>query len=228
MASRRILPELHVLRRAIDARGRGTRVPRSCSASGRGCLPTNGPLPHPRDVRLPARVVIVGSGPAGLFCAYELARHGIASRIIDRGKPVQPRRRDIALLNRKGKVDADSNYCFGEGGAGTYSDGKLYTRAHKRGSVSRRARDPRAPWCAHRNFGGRTGPHIGSNRLPKVVTMLRERLEHVGVQFHFGAKLERIVVDGQGADRKVSAVELADGRSFEADAVVLAHGAFRT
>ena len=216
------LPELHVLRRAIDARGRGTRV-HVLLGIGPGMPADQWALPHPRDVRLPARVVIVGSGPAGLFCAYELARHGIASRIIDRGKPVQPRRRDIALLNREGKVDADSNYCFGEGGAGTYSDGKLYTRAHKRGSV----RDVLEILALH---GAPTAiledarPHIGSNRLPKVVTMLRERLEHVGVEFHFEAKLERIVVDGQGADRKVSAVELADGRSFEADAVVLATG----
>ena len=216
------LPELHVLRRALDARGRGTRV-QVLLGIGPGTPAEQWALPHPRDVRLPARVVIVGSGPAGLFCAYELARHGIASRIVDRGKRVQPRRRDIALLNREGKVDADSNYCFGEGGAGTYSDGKLYTRAHKRGSV----RDVLEILALH---GAPTAiledarPHIGSNRLPKVVTMLRERLEQVGVELHFEAKLERIVVDGQGADRKVSAVELADGRSFEADAVVLATG----
>ncbi len=216
------LPELHVLRRGIDARGRGTRV-HVLLGVGPEMPADQWALPHPLEVRLPARVVIVGAGPAGLFCAYELARHGIASRIIDRGKRVQPRRRDIALLNREGKVDADSNYCFGEGGAGTYSDGKLYTRAHKRGSV----RDVLEILALH---GAPTAiledarPHIGSNRLPKVVTMLRERLEQVGVEFHFEAKLGRIVTDGEGSDRKVSAVELTDGRSFEADAVVLATG----
>lgn len=128
------LPELHVLRRAIDARGKHTRF-HVLLGVGLAAPRDQWALPHPQEVRAPIRVVIVGSGPAGLFCAYELARHGIASRIIERGKPVQPRRRDIALLNREGRVDADSNYCFGEGGAGTYSDGKLYTRAHKRGSV---------------------------------------------------------------------------------------------
>ena len=80
-------------------------------------------------------MVIVGGGPAGLFCAYELARCGIGSIVLDRGKPVQARRRDLKGLTRHGVVDPDSNYCFGEGGAGTYSDGKLYTRAHKRGDV---------------------------------------------------------------------------------------------
>ncbi|MBW2552448.1 MAG: FAD-dependent monooxygenase, partial [Deltaproteobacteria bacterium] len=92
------MPELHVLRRGIDARGKGAHV-QVLLGVGPGMPADQWALPHPRDVRLPARVVIVGSGPAGLFCAYELARHGIASRIIDRGKPVQPRRRDIALLN---------------------------------------------------------------------------------------------------------------------------------
>jgi uncharacterized FAD-dependent dehydrogenase len=216
------LPELRVLRRAIDARGKHTRFH---VLLGVGPAPSDDEwaLPHPREVRSPTRVVIVGSGPAGLFCAYELARHGIASRIIERGKRVQPRRRDIALLNREGLVHADSNYCFGEGGAGTYSDGKLYTRAHKRGSV-RDVLEILALHGAPPEILVDARPHIGSNRLPKVVTALRERLEAVGVEFHFESKLERIVVEGRGRERRVCGVELADGGSFEADAVVLATG----
>ncbi len=216
------LPELHVLRRAIDARGKHVRFH---ILLGVGPEPRSDDwaLPHPREVRLPARVVIAGSGPAGLFCAYELARHGVASRIIERGKRVQPRRRDIALLNRGGPVDSDSNYCFGEGGAGTYSDGKLYTRAHKRGSV----RDVLEILTLHGappEILVDARPHIGSNRLPKVVTALRERLEAVGVEFHFESRLERVLVEGRGSERHVCGVELADGRSFQADAVVLATG----
>jgi len=216
------LPELHVLRRAIDARGKHTRF-HVLLGVGLAASRDQWALPHPKEVRAPTRVVIVGSGPAGLFCAYELARHGIASRIIERGKRVQPRRRDIALLNREGRVDADSNYCFGEGGAGTYSDGKLYTRAHKRGSV-RDVLEILALNGAPPEILVDARPHIGSNRLPKVVTALRERLEGVGVEFHFESRLERIVVESRGRERRVCGVELADGRSFAADAVVLATG----
>jgi len=216
------LPELHVLRRAIDARGKRARF-HVLLGVGPATPAGDWALPHPREVCPPARTVIVGSGPAGLFCAYELARHGIASRIIDRGKRVQPRRRDIALLNREGRVDPDSNYCFGEGGAGTYSDGKLYTRSHKRGSV-RDVLEILALHGAPESILEDARPHIGSNRLPKVVTALRQRLEGVGVEFHFEARLERIIVERRGEQRRVSGVELADGRTFEADAVVLATG----
>jgi uncharacterized FAD-dependent dehydrogenase len=93
-----------------------------------------GPSPREPSVSGPP-IVVVGDGPAGLFCAYELARHALPVVVVDRGKLVQPRRFDLKGLNQRGEVDPDSNYCFGEGGAGTYSDGKLYTRAHKRGSV---------------------------------------------------------------------------------------------
>ncbi len=216
------LPELHVLRRAIDARGKHTRF-HVLLGVGPAASKSEWALPHPQEVRSPTRVVIVGSGPAGLFCAYELARHGIASRIIERGKRVQPRRRDIALLNREGLVDSDSNYCFGEGGAGTYSDGKLYTRAHKRGSV-RDVLEILALHGAPPEILLDARPHIGSNRLPKVITALRERLEAVGVEFHFESRLARIVVESRGRERRVCGIELADGRSFAADAVVLATG----
>ncbi|MGB8332256.1 MAG: NAD(P)/FAD-dependent oxidoreductase [Polyangiales bacterium] len=216
------LPELRVLRRAIDARGRRTRFHVLLDLGPAVPIEQWG-LPHPREVRVPARVVIVGSGPAGVFCAYELARRGIASRIIDRGKRVQPRRRDIALLNREGRVDHDSNYCFGEGGAGTYSDGKLYTRAHKRGSV-RDVLEILALHGAPHDILEDARPHIGSNKLPKVVTALRERLEGVGVEFLFESKLACITVKRRGDVRAVSGVELEDGRAFEADAVVLATG----
>lgn len=164
-------------------------------------------------------VIIVGAGPAGIFCAYELARHNIPSIICDRGKMVQARRKDLKGLNQHGVVNVDSNYCFGEGGAGTYSDGKLYTRSHKRGSV----RDVLEILVGH---GAKSSiltdarPHIGSNQLPKVVTALREDLEQAGVQFIFDARMIDIVVKNGLA----KGVVLHDERIIEGRAVVLATG----
>jgi uncharacterized FAD-dependent dehydrogenase len=157
-----------------------------------------------------------------LFCAYELARRGIGSIVIDRGKPVQPRRHDLKGLNSKGIVDSDSNYCFGEGGAGTYSDGKLYTRAHKRGNV-RDVLEILALHGAPAAILTEARPHIGSNLLPKVITALRERLATCGVEFRFGARVVDLLIEG-GDRRRVVGVRLADGSEVTADAVVLATG----
>lgn len=125
------LGRLTLVRRSLDAR-RGKVSFRLLVEIGASPPP---PLTLPREVQGPPEVIIVGAGPAGLFCAFELARRGIASVVVERGKAVQPRRRDLKLVNQRGQVREDSNYCFGEGGAGTYSDGKLYTRAGKRGDV---------------------------------------------------------------------------------------------
>ncbi len=128
------IPGITVEKRSLDARRGRVRFHLQVALGASAARPLLGGRPL-REVRAQPRVLIVGDGPAGLFCAYELARHGIFARVLDRGKTVQPRRHDLKALNRRGEVDRDSNYCFGEGGAGTYSDGKLYTRSHKRGSV---------------------------------------------------------------------------------------------
>jgi uncharacterized FAD-dependent dehydrogenase len=165
--------------------------------------------------------MIIGDGPCGLFCAYELARAGIACIVLDRGKPVQPRRRDLKGLTRRGTVDGDSNYCFGEGGAGTYSDGKLYTRSHKRGPV-RDVLEILALHGAPAEILVDARPHIGSNKLPNVVSGLRHRLEEVGVQFRFGARVTEIL--RAAADSRVQGLRLADGSELEARDIVLATG----
>jgi len=160
------LPPVVLRKRSVDAR-RG--VVRFHVLVGLGAVDEPGELglPHPRQVGEP-RVIVVGDGPAGLFCAYELARHGVGSIVVDRGKPVQPRRHDLKGLNRHGVVDADSNYCFGEGGAGTYSDGKLYTRAHKRGNV-RDVIEILARHGAPPEILVDARPHIGAVAMARVV-----------------------------------------------------------
>jgi len=174
-------------------------------------------------VRWPAgrpvpRVVIVGSGPAGTWAALRLAEAGIPATILERGKPVQPRRADLAALTR-GRLDPESNYCFGEGGAGTFSDGKLYTRAKDRQAVVSVLRDL-VRFGAPDEIAVESRPHVGSNRLPKVLTALRQHLESEGVVYRFGADVTGIRFDRQG----VRAVQLAGGGELEADAVIMAVG----
>ncbi|MEZ4374867.1 MAG: FAD-dependent oxidoreductase [Polyangiaceae bacterium] len=213
------LPPLRLLKRSLDARRHRIRHRWLFEvAEARGEEALGGP--PLRAASEPERVLVVGDGPAGLFCAYQLARLGVASTVLERGKPVQPRRHDLKALNRHGRVDEDSNYCFGEGGAGTYSDGKLYTRSHKRGSV----RDVLELLTLHgapEDILTEARPHIGSNKLPRVVTRLREHLEEVGVKFRFGARVVDLTRDPRGA---VRGVRLADGEELSCERVVLATG----
>jgi uncharacterized FAD-dependent dehydrogenase len=224
------LPEPNILRRSIDAR-RGSVHFHLIVGLGLDQGEALGGAP-PREAAVTGPpVVVVGDGPAGLFCAYELSRHGLPVVVVDRGKTVQPRRHDLKALQQRGQVDSDSNYCFGEGGAGTYSDGKLYTRAHKRGSV-RDVIELLALHGAPEAILVDARPHIGSNRLPKVVTALREKLTSVGVDFEFGARVTGLLRSptqsrgsvGPEPQHRVSGVRLADGRELEARAVVLATG----
>ncbi|HKO95291.1 MAG TPA: NAD(P)/FAD-dependent oxidoreductase, partial [Polyangiaceae bacterium] len=215
------LPPLVLQKRALDARRGRIRFHLTLSTLSPELGPIGGD--PPREVDRAERVVVVGDGPAGLFCAYELARHGIGCVVLDRGKPVQPRRRDLKGLTQQGRVDEDSNYCFGEGGAGTYSDGKLYTRSHKRGDV----RDVLELLAAHgapAEILVEARPHIGSNKLPKVITALRTRLEGVGVVFRFGARVVGFRRDGPSQGARISGLTLASGEELSCTHVVLATG----
>lgn len=214
------LPPLQLRKRSLDARAKRIRYQLTVELLSAPEPPLGGePL---RPVR-GQPVVIVGDGPAGLFCAYQLARRGIPAVLVERGKPVQPRRHDLKGLQRHGKVDPDSNYCFGEGGAGTYSDGKLYTRATKRGDV-RDVLEILALHGAPRDILVNARPHIGSNRLPKVVTELRERLSEVGVTFEFGRRVVDLVRAGDHPHAPVVGVRTHDGHRYMGAAVVLATG----
>lgn len=141
------------------------------------------------------KVVVVGSGPAGLFAALKLLERGVQPIIIERGRPTSERKRDIAAISVKGIVDADSNYCFGEGGAGTFSDGKLYTRSNKRGDIGEVLQtfvhfgaDPKILTDAH--------PHIGTNKLPQIINNMRAKIMELGGEFHFESRVVDFIIDG--------------------------------
>lgn len=210
------LPPIEVRKRSVDARRGRVRFHVTVGFADPAAPPLGGELP--REVK-GAPVIIIGGGPAGLFCAYQLARDGIASIVLERGKKVQARRHDLKGLTRHGVVNPDSNYCYGEGGAGTYSDGKLYTRSHKRGDV-RDIIEVLALHGAPPVILEDARPHIGSNKLPKVITALRERLEACGVEFHFESKVTGFIVEG-GVARGVL---LANGQTLAGRAVVVAAG----
>ena len=214
---------LRVLRRSLDARkGRalGQRLRVLVARAGETIAPEPAPAPPPRwpAGRTAPRVVVVGSGPAGSWAALRLAEAGVPVTIVEQGKPVQPRRHDLAQLTR-GQLTESSNYCFGEGGAGTYSDGKLYTRAKDRGGVADVIADL-VRFGAPADIAVDSRPHVGSNRLPRVLEALRDHLVGLGVEYRF----ETTVAGLRATHGRVHAVRLAGGDELPADVVVLAVG----
>lgn len=163
--------------------------------------------------------IIIGAGPAGYFAALRLIEKGIKPVIFERGKDVQARRKDLRAIQQEGIVNPDSNYCFGEGGAGTYSDGKLYTRSTKRGDVNRVLK-MLVEHGAPSDILADAHPHIGTNKLPVLVSNMRASIEQYGGQVHFNSSVVDLIVK----DRKVIGVILANGEEKLADAVILATG----
>ena len=210
---------VEILRRSVDARQRTIKV--NIRVDIRDTPPHVDYVEYDKrayDVRNANPVLIVGAGPAGLFAALKAIEGGLRPIILERGKDVRARRRDLAAINKEHLVNPESNYCFGEGGACTYSDGKLYTRSKKRGSV-RRVFEVLVAHGATPDILFEAHPHIGTNKLPKLVTALRETIEEAGGEVHFDTK----VVDFLLKDGEMVGVETTHG-SFRGVAVLLATG----
>jgi uncharacterized protein len=165
------------------------------------------------------QAIIVGAGPAGLFAALKLIENGLRPVLLERGKDVRARRRDLAALNKDGVVNPESNYCFGEGGAGTYSDGKLYTRSTKRGDLQR-ILGLLHQFGAPDNILYEAHPHIGTNKLPQIITAIRLAIQEAGGIFLFEQKVIDFIIN----KGEISGVVTSTGEKFTGDAVVLATG----
>lgn len=207
------------VRRSIDARGKTIWVKIQVEIFERGAsIPTRREWRFQNVSQKPS-AIIVGAGPAGLFAALRLIELGVKPILFERGKDVQSRRRDIAAINKEHVVNPESNYCFGEGGAGTYSDGKLYTRSNKRGDVNR-ILEILMHHGASEDILFDAHPHIGTNKLPKIVAALRETILQAGGEIHFETK----VTDFIFKSGEIKGVITANGVSHEAMAVILATG----
>lgn len=176
-------------------------------------------LPEYQDVRDAEPVIVIGAGPAGMFAALKLLTLGRKPIVLERGKDVHERKFDMAQLSRNGIVNPDSNYCYGEGGAGAFSDGKLYTRSSKRGDI-REVLHQLVAHGASKNILIDAHPHIGSDKLPVVVENIRNTVISHGGEYHFNSKVIAIEKDDDG----IYTVRTADGKTYSAAKVILATG----
>lgn len=214
------ISSIQVVRRSIDARKRDIKINLALEVY-LGEAPQS-PIQNDfkyQDVTGKAPVIIIGAGPAGLFAALRLIELGLKPIVFERGKDVSSRKKDIAAIHRDGFVNADSNYGYGEGGAGTFSDGKLYTRSKKRGNV-RRILEILNIHGAQDEVLIDVHPHIGTNVLPKVITEIREKIINCGGEVHFNARMTGFIKK----DDKIEGIKLQNGDTFHSKAIILATG----
>ena len=214
------IKHIEILKKSIDARQKSTKINLKVAVYIKEeFVQRVEDYPQYQDVNGKDEVIIIGAGPAGLFAALKLIENGKKPIVIERGKDVRSRRRDLVNLTKKHIVNEDSNYCFGEGGAGTFSDGKLYTRSKKRGDLNkvldvlvRHGATPEIRVNAH--------PHIGTNKLPKIIQAIRKTIIQYGGQVLFDSRLTDIIIKNNA----VKGIELENGTKIEANKIILATG----
>lgn len=218
--SRERISHVKLLKRSIDARSKNIKVHLKLEIFIDEPAPASAaPVQPLQKVSNKEHVIIVGAGPAGLFTALRLIELGIKPVIFERGKDVRERRRDLAAINKEHIVNPDSNYCFGEGGAGTYSDGKLYTRSTKRGDV-KAVLETLVAFGASEEILIEAHPHIGTNKLPKIIIAIREAIIEAGGEIHFNTRIDDLVIE----NNSIKGIKTQHGDVIKSKAVILATG----
>ncbi|PYF68373.1 NAD(P)/FAD-dependent oxidoreductase [Pedobacter nutrimenti] len=208
-----------ILKRSIDARSRQVVYRLQVKVYIDEPVLSGKLIPDDQNVSQQPVVIIVGAGPAGLFAALQCIENGFKPIVLERGKDVKQRRRDLAAINKEGFVNTESNYCYGEGGAGTYSDGKLFTRSNKRGDVNK-VLEIFVQHGATDDILVDARPHIGTNKLPHIITSIRERILKAGAEVRFDAKVTDLLIESG----KIKGVVVNHQEELFADAVILATG----
>jgi uncharacterized FAD-dependent dehydrogenase len=211
-------PYCFIRKRSIDARKKPAKYNLQVVLSKEPISPEIEKIEYP-SVEGKTAIHIIGAGPAGLYAALEAIELGFKPIIFERGKDVRERRRDLAKLNKEHIVNPESNYCYGEGGAGTYSDGKLYTRSKKRGNVLK-VLERFVQFGAPYDILVDAHPHIGTNKLPKIITAMRETIVEAGGEVHFNSKLTDLEIQ----DQQIHGIEINGKDKFEVEHLILATG----
>ena len=219
--STKLVSKVVILKRSIDARQKAIKINLKVLVYliDENYTEQKIELPEYKNVSNAQEVIIVGAGPAGLFAAIQLIQNNCIPIVLERGKKVRDRRRDLAKINKEHIVNPESNYCFGEGGAGTYSDGKLYTRSDKRGDIQSILQ-----WLIY--FGANpdifidSHPHIGTNKLPKIIENIREYILDNGGEVHFETKVTDLIIQ----ENCIQGVMVNHSNEIIAENVILATG----
>ena len=214
------ISNIRVIKRSVDARKKNVRINLTVEVFSISDEPVQVLKPFmPLNITSSKEIIIVGAGPAGLFAALRLIELGLKPVILERGRDVSARKKDIAMISREQTVNPDSNYCFGEGGAGTYSDGKLYTRSKKKGDNARvlellcfHGANPNILYEAH--------PHLGTDKLPGIIARIRQSIIDAGGTFLLEKKVTDLIIKNE----KIKGVITSDNETYDSDFVILATG----